>query len=82
MGTMSYFSGHSFQSMRQTTHLQLIQSLRKRELYLYSPQNAFMENMGGNAISFLGMFTRLLKRSFTVIQIVSPQEYYMHTNYY
>ena len=28
MGTMSYFSGHSFQSMRQTTHLHLIQSLR------------------------------------------------------
>lgn len=37
---------------------------------------------GGNTTSFLGMFPRLLKNSFTVIQIVSPQEYYMHTNYY
>jgi hypothetical protein len=46
IGTMSYFSGHSFQSTVQTTHLLLIQSLRMRELYLYYPQNSFIEYMG------------------------------------
>jgi len=82
MGTMSYFSGHSFQSIRQTTHLQLIQSLRMRELYLYSTQECLQGEHGGNATSILGMFARLLKKYLTVIQIISPQEYYMHTNYY
>jgi len=41
-----------------------------------------MQNMGGKATSFLGMFARLLQKSFNVIQIISPQEYYRHTNYY
>jgi Zn-dependent M32 family carboxypeptidase len=62
MGTMSYFSGHIFQSMRKTKHLQLTQSSRMRELYLYSLQNAFMENTVENAASFFRQVCKFIKK--------------------
>ena len=46
------------------------------------PRECLHGEHGGNTTSFLGMFARLSKKYFTVIQIVSTQEYYMYTNYY